>query len=716
VGIPVVLLSGKAGLGAATRALRTRRIAGALLGVSAFLIPAAAGAVTLQARGIEIELDSRMHSRVVAVLDGNRIELGPSSPSETVTTDRGEQVDFALVDQGEESVSDAIGTGRRHRLVGRSSDLEKTLEVIFYDDWPRVAVMRSVYSNRGAKPIRIESWSQNHYAIAAAAGAPEPAFWSYQSGSYEKRPDWVLPLKVGFRQDNFQGMNAPDYGGGTPVADVWRRDVGLAVGHLELVPKSVSLPVARPTRDRATLGVHDASPRTLAPGERLTTLRTFVAVHRGDYFETLGAYRRLMLRQGVRLPAAPAAAFEPIWCAWGYGREFTPEQVLATIPVAKKLGFGWVTLDDGWQVAEGDWSSVPSKFPRGDADMKDFVDRVHAAGMRAQLWWTPLAADPGSRTLRDHPEWLLRNRDGSTRKISWWDSFYLCPALRGVREDAQAFVRKALGEWGFDGLKIDGQHLNGAPPCYDAAHGHATPEDAPEGVPGFFRAIWDEAIATRADAVVEICPCGTAYSFFTLPYLNMTVASDPESSWQVRLKGKTLKALHGDSIAYFGDHVELSTGGEDFASTLGVGGVVGTNFAWPGAPGKKDRKLLLTREREEKWAFWVKLYREKRLSAGEYLGTLYDIGFDRPETHAIRKGDVLYYAFFANRFAGKVELRGLENRRYRVRDYETGRDLGSVDGPKALVALSFRHHELVEAVPEQSAIRFLTDSPRSPKP
>jgi hypothetical protein len=34
--------------------------------------------------------------------------------------------------------------------------------------------------------------------------------------------------------------------------------------------------------------------------------------------------------------------------------------------------------------------------------------------------------------------------------------------------------------------------------------------------------------------------------------MNMTVASDPESPWQVRLKGKTLKALQGDRMAYFG--------------------------------------------------------------------------------------------------------------------------------------------------------------------
>src|SRR4029453_9929192 len=287
-----------------------------------------------------------------------------------------------------------------------------------------------------------------------------------ESGSYEKRPDWVLPLKKGFRQENFQGMNADDYGGGPPVGDVWRRDAGLAVGHLELVPKSVSLPVSRPTRDHATLGVRAAVGRTLAPGEKLTTLRTFAAVHRGDHFQPLVTYRKLMLQQGIRLATAPPSAFEPIWGAWGYGGEFTTEQILATLPVVEKLGFGWVTLDDGWQVAEGDWSPTPAKFPRGDADMKEFVGRVHAAGFRAQLWWSPLAADPGSRSEREHPEWLLRNRNGSTRKISWWDAFYLCPAYAGVREDARAFVRRALGDWGFDGLKIDGQHLNGPPPCF----------------------------------------------------------------------------------------------------------------------------------------------------------------------------------------------------------------------------------------------------------
>jgi alpha-galactosidase len=200
--------------------------------------------------------------------------------------------------------------------------------------------------------------------------------------------------------------------------------------------------------------------------------------------------------------------------------------------------------------------------------------------------------------------------------------------------------------------------------------------------------------------VVEICPCGTAYSFFNLPYLNMAVGADPTSSWQVRLKGKTLKALLGDRVAYFGDHVELSDGGDDFASTVGVGGVIGTNFGWPGAPGKKDPKLLLTPEREKAWGQWVKVYQENRLPDGQYLGGLYDIGFDRPEAHAIRKDERLYYAFYAPSFKGTIELRGLQNACYRVSDYVAGRDLGLVKGPVATLVVEFRKHLLLEARPE----------------
>jgi alpha-galactosidase len=291
------------------------------------------------------------------------------------------------------------------------------------------------------------------------------------------------------------------------------------------------------------------------------------------------------------------------------------------------------------------------------------------------------------------------NEDGSKQKISWWNSYYLCPADRRVVEYHKALVRKILLDWGFDGLKLDGQHMNGAPACYNPAHHHPSPEESVEAMPDFFRAIYETAQSVKPGALVEFCPCGTSFSFFTMPYFNMSVASDPRGSFQVRSKAKTLKALMGDNLPFFGDHVELSDGGNDFASTLGVGGVVGTQFVLPSLVQKRS-KSDLTPARQAHFEKWLRIYREKMLSRGQYLGQLYDIGFDVPETHVIRRDQTMYYAFFAKQWTGPVDLRGLDHRKYSVVDYVNGTRYGTVSGPKPKLPVAFTGHLLLEVRPE----------------
>ena len=81
-------------------------------------------------------------------------------------------------------------------------------------------------------------------------------------------------------------------------------------------------------------------------------------------------------------------------------------------------------------------------------------------------------------------------------------------------------------------------------------------------------------------------------------------------------------------------------------------------------------------------------------------GTLYDIGFDRPETHVVRKDGSLYYAFFAPQWSGKITLRGLSGQAYRVTDYVDGKDLGTVRGPAATLDVQFEKYLLLQAKPE----------------
>jgi alpha-galactosidase len=108
----------------------------------------------------------------------------------------------------------------------------------------------------------------------------------------------------------------------------------------------------------------------------------------------------------------------------------------------------------------------------------------------------------------------------------------------------------------------------------------------------------------------------------------------------------------------------------------------------------------LTPEKETHFAKWLRIYKDKMLSRGEYLGGLYDMGFDKPEAHAIRKDGRLYYAFYAPEWNGSIQLRGLTNRAYRVTDYVDGKDLGTVRGPSGTLKVQFQKHLLLEARPE----------------
>jgi alpha-galactosidase len=656
---------------------------------------------------ILIEFDSQMRSRLSHLGAGNgpKVALTRWAASDTLVLGDGSRLDqFALREHSKQAIDGPFGPGTRLRMIGvADSQIEKTFEVELFERYPGFAIYRVSYRNLAPQAVAIRSWTNAalHLSPEAArherAEAAEPYFWSYCGSTHADRRDWVQPVRPGFNQRNFMGMSASDYGGGTPIVDVWRRDCGVAIGHLELTPEPVSLPVSC-SDTGAKLAITTALERVLQPGEKFSTHETFVATHSGDYFTVLDSYRRIMGERGFESPRPPKAAYEPIWCAWGYERDCTVQLIEDTLPKVHELGLRWAVIDDGWQSNVGDWKANPQKYPRGDIDMQRLVRNIRSQELRPRLWFAPLAAAPGSDLLHDHPDMLLLDKDGAVQNISWWNSFYLCPAYEKTVAYTLDLVRKFIGEWGYAGLKIDGQHLNAVAPCFNPAHRHARPEESVEKLQDFFLAIYQTAMKINPEAVVELCPCGTSYSFFNFRSLNQAPASDPESSWQIRHKGKTLKALMGPSAAFAGDHVELSDGGNDFASTVGIGGIISTKFTWPRDPKPKD-SFLLTPEKEALWRKWIALYSERQLPLGTYRGELYDIGFDKPETHVVEKAGRFYYAFYARKFSGEVPLRGLSAGRYRVRDYFNDRELGEVSGTHTRLHIAVDGSLLAEAIP-----------------
>jgi alpha-galactosidase len=676
----------------------------ALAGSSAVMAGVASGAKYLVNDGgkIMLEFDGLLRSRVVSNL-GPKTPLGPFTASECISVNGKEVADFKAVSYRTEEYADSLGKGKMHRLVGTAAGLEKEISIVAYDQYPAMLFYSVTYRNTGTKDVAVDGWTNNRYAVSVAPHPKgTPSLWSYQPGSYGWDNNWIIPLDSNFSRDNYLGMNAVDYGGGTPVADIWRPDCGVAVGHVEPVPKLVSLPVTMVRSRNGTLAVTYAKKVVLRPGGVLSTFRTFVAVHGGDYSNALVDYRRFMEQTGFTFRQAPDDAYGNEWCGWGFEQSWTTEQLLAVLPKVKELGLSWVVLDMGWYNGLGDFVPDRNRFPKGDEDLRKFVDSVHSFGLKLQLWWMPMAVSFKTGLLAEHPEYLIFTDDGSPRFMpSFFKAFFLCPASPDVIEFSRRQVARLMS-YGVDGLKIDGNNLNCVPTCYNPSHHHPAPEASLEALPAFYKMVYETALGVNPRAKIEICPCGTNQSFYLLPFMNETVASDPHSSYQLRTKAKTLHALTGGKSVFYGDHVELVDGRKDFASTIGVGGTIGTKFVYP--PGvhmnTESGDVSLTPEREKEWRKWIGISDRHPLARGTYRGELYDIGFDLPEAHAVKLGGTMNYAFFAPAYDGTVELRGLDAKPYRVTDYENGTDLGVVTGPSATLHVSFKTHLLLTAEPD----------------
>ena len=112
-------------------------------------------------------------------------------------------------------------------------------------------------------------------------------------------------------------------------------------------------------------------------------------------------------------------------------------------------------VDDGWQPVTGDWMEADhEKFPLG---MKALSDKIHKAGFKAGLWMAPFAAAKGSETLKEHPDWIIKDGEGNPFACgSNWRGFYgLDIDVPECSDYIESCIRRAVEDWGFDLLKLD---------------------------------------------------------------------------------------------------------------------------------------------------------------------------------------------------------------------------------------------------------------------
>lgn len=671
-----------------------------------------------------------------AVLKGPNAELtlddGAPVTSGTSVTIGGREVNDFVLDLGKAIVSDAHGKmgkgGRRTELQGSSasSGLQEMLAIEVYDDLPTMAFSTVAYKNVGSSEVRIDRAIEQRHQLNATLSHPKaPAYqmWSFHGSSEAWGKDDVMPVSAKFSRANpMQQVMRNDEnrtGGGLPIVAFWTREVGEAVGHVELLPLTLAIPAQVGPEGKVNVALTVDNAALLSPGEMFSMPMSFVSVFHGDFYEALRLYSAALQNQGWSLAKPNQADYEANWCGWGYEMDVTPKQMLDTLPKVKELGIHWATLDAGWFENRGDWQPRPEAFSVDS--VKEVVEAYHKAGIKMTIWWLPIAVEDGrgrdilnhrpyqlSKVAKEHPDWFILDKDGKPARTTA-DLGALCPALPEVQEYYKQVTTRFIKDWDFDGHKLDFSYT--LPQCYNPKHHHKSPADSTNAMGEIYKIIFETTRALKPESVTQACPCGTPPNFAWLPYIDQAVTADPVGSRQVRLRTKMYKALLGPQSAVYGDHVELTdvrhanTGqeidvGKDFASTVGTGAVLGTKFTWPDH-GPRFKLLELTPEKEKHWRKWIYIYNAKKLSDGTFKD-LYVYGYDIPEAYAIEKNGSMYYAFYTanpkTEWNGDLELRGLAPGKYKVIDYAEGKNFGIVDASDPhLRGVKFKDHLLIEA-------------------
>ncbi len=671
----------------------------------------------LESDQIRFEIDRKMAIRVYGKNGGRLLTvISPGAPGYFIVVNGTAVKDFVL-DARKTTVTAikaAWGNGKKLRMRGyaegpRGALIEKELTLELYDKYANAGLVYVQYRNIHNTPgLTIEKEVDASFRLDASlqdAANGKHDFWLLQGGSYRSRPDWILPVTDSLAYDNYMGKDeeSGNSGGGLPVLDVWNRDGGLFIGSIRTKPTLISLPARVDKAGYLHIGI-EYKRNTPFTGNAYKAVPTVIGVHRGDFYNGLSTYAAIMADRGLKMPETEPAdpVYDADWCGWGLGPDFTREQMIRTIPLLKKLDFKTVTVDDGWFESYGDFVLKSTIFPGGDSDAADFTATFHEKGFRVKLWFTPAVG--GALLMKKHPGWFIRDQEGQMVTVDRFGvrrtAAFLCPALPEVRDYYREMVHLVLGKWGFDGFKMDFEIINAMEQCHAPAHGHASPEESFEEMPQLFRVIQEESVKIKPKAILEICPCGMFPSFYKMPYYNQSVSSDPVNRWQIRHRAKTIKALMGPRAAYYGDHVERFYSKHNFASMVGVGAIPGTKFVEiesdDGFLGKKY-PVYMDPERKKNFELWLRIYKENRLSSGEYLN-LYDIAHDKPEAHVIRKDGTLYYAFYADEWNGDIVFRGLGDGDYEIVDYVHDKTLGVTRKGEKL-NLSFDNYLLVRAVP-----------------
>ncbi|HEY6977089.1 MAG TPA: alpha-galactosidase [Chitinophagaceae bacterium] len=156
------------------------------------------------------------------------------------------------------------------------------------------------------------------------------------------------------------------------------------------------------------------------------------------------------------------------WCSWFYTlAEVSEEEVIKNTEFAskhlKQFGLEYIQVDEGYQQWHGDWEGN-KRFPHG---MKWLANKIKEYGFKPGIWISPYVISEPAELFQKHPDWLLKNIDGTLKRIGVWTEGSEPPpdenpkryCLDITHPEAAKWlydlINTIANDWGYEMIKID---------------------------------------------------------------------------------------------------------------------------------------------------------------------------------------------------------------------------------------------------------------------
>lgn len=236
---------------------------------------------------------------------------------------------------------------------------------------------------------------------------------------------------------------------------------------------------------------------------------TLLLLEGDEVEEALRAWSRRVAEASPLPPRIPADRLTG-WCSWyslyaAIDEDSIRDHLAAAVAFREQHGVAprIFQIDDGFTPEMGDWLETKPQFPNG---MAPLVRDIGDAGFTPGLWIAPFMVGNRSRLYREHPDWVVQDREvgGPLAQMKFYGEFrwhkrseeyYI---LDLTHPEAEAYIRTVFRtwarDWGAGYFKTDFM-------LFGAEHG---PDRAVWHRPGLSRiAIWRKMAALIRDEIGE---------------------------------------------------------------------------------------------------------------------------------------------------------------------------------------------------------------------